>query len=106
MHIVCVLEIFAGNERDAASKEVLNQSKITHVLNVTSHIPQHFENDAGVTYKRLAASDSCSQNLKQYFEEAITFIGECWFTVFIHQLFGHSKAHVSYGIRVTVVILH
>lgn len=68
--------VFIGNERDAANRELLERSKVSHVLNVTSHVPLHFENEArnGITYKRLAATDSCSQNLKQYFEEAIEFI--------------------------------
>jgi len=42
---------------------------------VTAHLPLHFET-SGITYMRLPASDSGSQNLKQYFSEAINFI-EC-----------------------------
>lgn len=67
--------LFIGNQRDAANKERLNKLGITHVLNVTSHLPLHFE-DEGITYKRLPATDSGSQNIKQYFSEAINFI-EC-----------------------------
>ena len=64
----------AGNERDAACRQRLQENRITHVLNVTSHIPLHFEAE-GMTYKRLPANDSGCQNLQQYFEEAIAFIG-------------------------------
>jgi predicted protein tyrosine phosphatase len=67
--------LFIGNQRDSANRDQLNELGITHILNVTSHLPLHFEND-GITYKRLAATDSGSQNLKQYFTEAISFI-EC-----------------------------
>jgi len=67
--------LFIGNQRDAANRERLNELGITHILNVTSHLPLHFENE-GITYKRLPATDSGSQNLKQYFSEAINFI-EC-----------------------------
>lgn len=67
--------LFAGNERDAACRERMESLGVTHVLNVTSHIPMHFE-DGGFTYKRLPASDSGSQNLKQYFNDAFHFIGE------------------------------
>jgi dual specificity phosphatase 10 len=67
--------VFIGNQRDAASKEKLTELGITHILNVTSHLPLHFEND-GITYKRLPATDSGSQNLKQYFADAISFIDE------------------------------
>jgi len=67
--------LFIGNQRDAANRERLTELGVTHILNVTSHLPQHFEND-GITYKRLPATDNGSQNLKQYFSEAINFI-EC-----------------------------
>jgi protein-tyrosine phosphatase len=67
--------VFIGNQRDASSKEKLMELGITHILNVTSHLPLHFEND-GIEYKRLPASDSGSQNLKQYFAEAISFIDD------------------------------
>jgi protein-tyrosine phosphatase len=65
--------LYLGNERDAANLQQLTEFGITHILNVTAHIPLHFE-DNGILCKRLPASDSGSQNLKQYFDEAISFI--------------------------------
>lgn len=65
--------LLIGNQRDAANRERLTELGITHILNVTSQLPLHFESD-GITCKRLSASDSGSQNLKQYFAEAIEFI--------------------------------
>lgn len=67
--------LYLGNERDAANLGRLKDLGITHVLNVTSHLPQHFESE-GITYKRIPASDSGQQNLRQYFEEAGLFIEE------------------------------
>jgi dual specificity MAP kinase phosphatase len=66
--------VFLGNERDASNRELLNKYSINHVLNVTSNIPTHFDTDSSMSYKRLQASDSGCQNLKQYFGEAIAFI--------------------------------
>ena len=66
---------FSGNERDVSDWDKLQELNITYVLNITSHIPLHFE-DRGITYKRLPASDSGQQNLRQYFEEAFQFIGK------------------------------
>lgn len=66
--------VYPGNERDAANLQRLQDLNITYVLNTTSHIPKYFENQ-GIHYKRLPASDSGCQNLKQYFEEAAAFIG-------------------------------
>jgi len=65
--------LLIGNQRDAANRERLTELGVTHVLNVTAQLPLHFESD-GITCKRLSASDSGSQNLKQYFAEAIEFI--------------------------------
>jgi len=65
--------LFIGNQRDASNRERLDELGVTHILNVTSHLPLSFENE-GIIYKRLPATDSGSQNLKQYFSEAISFI--------------------------------
>lgn len=64
--------LYVGNERDASNQQTLQELGITHILNVTAHIPFHFEDR--LMCKRLQASDSGCQNLKQYFEEAIQFI--------------------------------
>ncbi|GAU97894.1 hypothetical protein RvY_09117 [Ramazzottius varieornatus] len=67
--------LYLGNERDAADMNRLASLKVTHVLNVTSHSPCHYEKE-GIRYKRLPASDSGQQNLAQYFKEAFEFIDE------------------------------
>jgi len=66
--------LLLGNDQDAANRSVLYDHNISHVINVTSHVPLHFESD-GIDYLRFPASDSGIQNLRQYFEEAINFIG-------------------------------
>ena len=65
--------LILGNERDSSNAELLRELGVTHILNVTSHLPNHFEKD-GLVYKRLPATDSCHQNLSQYFQEAFAFI--------------------------------
>ncbi|XP_014680430.1 PREDICTED: dual specificity protein phosphatase 10-like [Priapulus caudatus] len=67
--------LILGNERDAADLERLRTLRVSHVLNVTSHVPFHHE-QRGIAYRRLPASDSTEQNLRQYFDEAFSFIGE------------------------------
>lgn len=68
--------LFIGNQRDASSRESLAQLGVTHVLNVTSNLPCSFKSDSSLVYRRLAASDSCSQNLREFFPQAINFIEE------------------------------
>ncbi|XP_076305730.1 dual specificity protein phosphatase 10-like isoform X1 [Tachypleus tridentatus] len=67
--------LFLGNERDATNLANLRKLGIGHVLSVTVHNTGH-HNSSGIIYKRLPASDSCHQNIKQYFEEAFDFIDE------------------------------
>ncbi|KAL8583539.1 hypothetical protein ACOMHN_054855 [Nucella lapillus] len=67
--------LYLGNERDAGELDRLRRHNITYVLNVTAHVPQYWQAH-GIHYKRIPASDSAQQNLKQYFEEAIEYIDE------------------------------
>ncbi|CAG5136200.1 unnamed protein product [Candidula unifasciata] len=67
--------LYLGNERDAMDLSRLKSLNISYVLNVTSHVPQYYD-EQGINYKRIPASDSGQQNLKQYFEEAIEYIDD------------------------------
>ena len=54
----------------------LQNCGITRVLNVTAHVPGYHQQQ-GISYKTLPAADSGQQNISQYFDEALEFIGEC-----------------------------
>ena len=70
--------LFLGNERDATDLSTLKQLNISYILNVTTHLQDlSQENLSGLRHKRLPALDNCRENIKQYFEEAFSFIGEC-----------------------------
>ncbi|ESO12928.1 hypothetical protein HELRODRAFT_105624 [Helobdella robusta] len=66
--------LYLGNEKDASDIDRLRLNNITHVLNVTSGIPMYCDAARDISGRRLPASDSGSQNIKQYFDEAIKFI--------------------------------
>ncbi|RWS11434.1 dual specificity protein phosphatase 10-like isoform X2 [Dinothrombium tinctorium] len=69
--------LFIGSESDACDEKKLRQFKITYILNVTAHLPfAKCSFDGRLRVKRLPVADSCTQNLKQYFNEAIDFIDE------------------------------
>jgi len=76
VHLYHVYTCYAGNERDAGNRELLKDAGIDHVLNVTSNVPLHFINDVTMTYRRIPASDSGCQNLEQFFNTTVDFIGE------------------------------
>lgn len=97
--------LYLGNERDAANQQRLEDKGITYVLNVTSHIPLYFEKH-GVKYKRIPASDSGQQNLRQYFEEALAFIDEAkeaGATILVHCQAGVSR---SATITIAYILQH
>lgn len=67
--------LYLGNEHDAQDAHRLQRYNIGFVLNVTTHLPLYHYDTGLFSYKRLPATDSNKQNLRQYFEEAFEFIG-------------------------------
>lgn len=65
--------LFLGNMTDASDAESLARLGIDHVLNVTAVTPG-YQQSPKITYKQLLAADNGSQNIKQYFDEAFSFI--------------------------------
>jgi len=86
--------LYLGNMTDAADPETLSKLGIDHVLNVTAVNPTYTQSDS-ITYKQLLAADNGSQNIKQYFDEAFTFIDtarDCGGSVLIHCQAGVSRS--------------
>ncbi|ESO85488.1 hypothetical protein LOTGIDRAFT_154978 [Lottia gigantea] len=94
--------VFLGNERDAANLERLQYHNIRHVLNVTSQVPLYYEKQ-GIKYRRIPASDSSQQNLKQYFEEAIEFIDDARQNK--RRVLIHCQAGVSRSATITIAYI-
>lgn len=69
--------LFLGNEQDAQDLDTMQRLNIGYVINVTTHLPLYHYEKGLFNYKRLPATDSNKQNLRQYFEEAFEFIGNC-----------------------------
>ncbi len=67
--------LYLGNEQDAQDINLLQRFNIGYILNVTTHLPLYHYDTGLFIYKRLPATDSNKQNLRQYFEEAFEFIG-------------------------------
>lgn len=94
--------LYLGNERDAKDLARLKRLNIGYVLNVTAHVPQYFD-ALGIRYKRIPASDSAQQNLKQYFEEAIEYIDDARQNG--SKVLIHCHAGVSRSATVTIAYL-
>lgn len=68
--------LYLGCAKDSTNLDVLGQYNIKYILNVTPNLPNMFEHDGHFRYKQIPISDHWSQNLSQFFPEAISFIGE------------------------------
>ncbi|CAH1402384.1 unnamed protein product [Nezara viridula] len=66
--------LYVGNARDAGDTTLLRDLGVSKVLNVT--LQATGPEPSGIAYRQLPASDSGQQNIKQYFEEAFSFIEE------------------------------
>ena len=86
--------LYLGNMTDAADPDTLTRLGIDHVLNVTAVTPT-YQQSPNINYKQLLAADNGSQNIKQYFDEAFTFIDtakDCKGSVLIHCQAGVSRS--------------
>ncbi|XP_043913782.1 dual specificity protein phosphatase 10 [Protopterus annectens] len=95
--------LFLGNEHDAQDVEKMRVMNIGYIINVTTHLPLYHYDEGTFKYKRLPATDSNKQNLRQYFEEAFEFIEEA------HQvgkgLLIHCQAGVSRSATIVIAYL-
>ena len=69
-----VPRLYLSDDCAARNKKMLDQNKITHILNLTTNIPNKY--DSSIEYKKLVILDFESQNIRQYFEECFLFIEE------------------------------
>ncbi|CAF1035739.1 unnamed protein product [Brachionus calyciflorus] len=97
--------LYVGNIRDGCDKEQIKNNNITHILSVHEDAkPGLMEN---VKYLCIKAGDNASQDLKQYFIEAIDFIHSARVNngnVLVHCLAGVSRSAtlaISYVMVVT-----
>lgn len=85
--------LYVGNARDAGDTSLLRGLGVSKVLNVT--LQAAGPEPQGIAYRQLPASDSGQQNIKQYFEEAFSFIEEARKTncaVLVHCQAGVSRS--------------
>jgi len=76
----CILDcrLYHGDEKQATCMDKIKFLKITHVINVTEHVPNNFEK-LGVKYLKLAVEDKEGNSLLEHFKEAFEFIDSALF---------------------------
>lgn len=66
--------LFLGNYETASDAELLERIGVHYIINVTSNLPNVFEDSPSYHYQRISVDDNSSHNLSHYFPEAIAFI--------------------------------
>lgn len=95
--------LYLGNAKNSADLKQLQQNGIHYILNVTSNVPNMFENDQDFKYLQIPIRDHWSQNLASFFPDAIAFIDQARDQkqgVLVHCLAG-----ISRSVTVTVAYL-
>lgn len=95
--------LFLGCQSDASNADLLESLKIKYILNVSEDLPNTFEDDATFSYKRIPITDHWSQDLSQFFPEAIAFIDEALEKK--QGILVHCLAGISRSVTVTVAYL-
>jgi len=67
--------LYLGNEGVAKCRSALDNNFITRILNVTSHLPNYFEQE-GLLYKKIPVEDRVDVDMMQHLEGALQFIEE------------------------------
>src|SRR5690348_7322427 len=74
--------LYLGNAEHARDLEILRRYNIQYILNVTSDLPNEFENsdnkEESFKYLRIPIVDNVSSNLASYFPMANEFIGKAF----------------------------
>ncbi|KAG2455228.1 DUS9 phosphatase, partial [Polypterus senegalus] len=95
--------LYLGCAKHSSNRPMLANLGIRYILNVTPNVPNIFEKNGDFRYKQIPISDHWSQNLSQFFPDAIEFIDEA-----LSQNCGvlvHCLAGVSRSVTVTVAYL-
>ncbi|XP_050435869.1 dual specificity protein phosphatase Mpk3 [Adelges cooleyi] len=67
-------DLFLGNATNSEDLEWLKKHRIEYILNVTSDLPNTFEEQGSIKYMQIPISDHIGQNLAGFFPQAIEFI--------------------------------
>ncbi|BFZ10652.1 hypothetical protein BsWGS_13691 [Bradybaena similaris] len=95
--------LYLGCAKNSTDLPQLKKYGITHILNVTTNVPNTFEHEHNFRYLQIPISDHWSQNLSSFFPQAIQFIDEARTSqkgVLVHCLAG-----ISRSVTITVAYL-
>ena len=91
----CIIpSVYVGSSFDASNRNALHKHNITHVVNVTNHLPHFFEEE--LVYLRIALGDTVVDHLCMHeFDRAICFMNAAVRSggrVLVHCMMGRSRS--------------
>lgn len=94
IHISKIFDnLYLADFQIASSKQILDEKKVTHILNVASEIKTFFPKD--YKYLHLQLDDVCDQNISEHFLNAMKFLDDAMNsngTILIHCAKGISRS--------------
>ena len=64
--------LLLGNAASSQNRQALRSANVTHVVNATQHLPNHFEPE--LTYLRVPVDDALEANLAAHLDDAVDFV--------------------------------
>ena len=95
--------LYLSSEDVALDRELLAKHNITHILNLTTNVPNKFEHE--IIYKKLLIYDLPNQSMKSIFEESFEFIDEALGKSPDSNMLVHCNAGVSRSSTVVIAYL-
>eukprot|EP00941_MAST-03F_sp_MAST-3F-sp1_P001450 g1450.t1 len=85
--------LYLGGKNITVNKEIMQEMKITHIINCSKDIPNNFEDT--FSYLRVPVGDSEEESIEKYFDMSNNFIKAAFDnngTVFVHCSMGISRS--------------
>ena len=96
--------LLLGNALGAADRDVLRQHNVTHVVNATHNLPNHFEGD--LSYLRVPVDDSLTSDLHSHLNDVIDWIAAALSDPYASgAVFIHCQQGVSRSATITLAFL-
>lgn len=100
-------KLFLGDANHAKDWQMMEDLKISHIVNATDLVPNHFEDHESVKieYLKIPISDQHGVNIKDYFAESIKFIDDAFTANKGNRVFVHCQMGVSRSSTIIIAYL-
>ena len=95
--------LYLSGQNMPKDSALLSKHQITHILNLTTNIENHFEST--IVYKRIKMQDTLSQDLAGYFADTFDFIDSTLRSDANNHLLVHCNAGVSRSASIVIAYL-